>query len=91
MPEKNGEDTLNELKSIPNFITPVVALTADVVAGADEKYLNEGFSDYLGKPFKKEELTEKINKVLNNQTPINWNDVPEVVISSQDEVNNGES
>lgn len=91
MPEKSGEDTLNELKSIPNFTTPVIALTADVVAGADEKYLNEGFSDYLGKPFKKEELTEKINKVLNNQTPIDWNDVPEVVISSQDEVNNGES
>lgn len=87
MPEKSGEDTLNELKSIPNFTTPVIALTADVVAGADEKYLNEGFSDYLGKPFKKEELTEKINKVLNNQTPIDWNDVPEVVISSQDEAN----
>ena len=91
MPEKSGEDTLNELKNIPNFTTPVIALTADVVAGADEKYLNEGFSDYLGKPFKKEELTEKINKVLNNQTPIDWNDVPEVVISSQNEVNNGES
>ena len=91
MPEKSGEDTLNELKNIPNFTTPVIALTADVVAGADEKYLNEGFSDYLGKPFKKEELTEKINKVLNNQTPIDWNDVPEVVISSQGEVNNGES
>ena len=82
MPEKSGEDTLNELKNIPNFTTPVIALTADVVAGANEKYLNEGFSDYLGKPFKKEELTEKINKVLNNQTPIDWNDVPEVVISS---------
>ena len=91
MPEKSGEDTLNELKNIPNFTTPVIALTADVVAGANEKYLNEGFSDYLGKPFKKEELTEKINKVLNNQTPIDWNDVPEVVISSQGEVNNGES
>ena len=90
MPEKSGEDTLNELKSIPNFTTPVIALTADVVAGADEKYLNEGFSDYLGKPFKKEELTEKINKVLNNQTPIDWNDVPEVIVSSPDEVNNGE-
>lgn len=91
MPEKSGEDTLNELKNIPNFTTPVIALTADVVASANEKYLNEGFSDYLGKPFKKEELTEKINKVLNNQTPIDWNDVPEVVISSQGEVNNGES
>ena len=90
MPEKSGEDTLKELKSIPNFTTPVIALTADVVAGANEKYLNEGFSDYLGKPFKKEELTEKINNALNNQIPIDWTDVPEVIISSQDEVNNGE-
>lgn len=90
MPEKSGEDTLKELKSNPNFTTPVIALTADVVAGADEKYINEGFSDYLGKPFKKEELTEKINKALNNQDSINWNDVPEVIVSSQDEDNNGE-
>ena len=87
MPEKSGEDTLNELKNIPNFTTPVIALTADVVAGANEKYINEGFSDYLGKPFKKEELIEKINKVLNNQVPIDWNDVPEVIISSSDETN----
>ena len=91
MPEKSGEDTLNELKNIPNFTTPVIALTADVVAGANEKYINEGFSDYLGKPFKKEELTEKINRVLSNQVPIDWNDVPEVIVSSPDEVNNGES
>ena len=90
MPEKSGEDTLKELKSNPNFTTPVIALTADVVAGADEKYINEGFSDYLGKPFKKEELTEKINKALNNQDSIDWNDVPEVIVSSQDEDNNGE-
>ena len=91
MPEKSGEDTLKELKSINNFTTPVIALTADVVAGANEKYINEGFFDYLGKPFKKEELIEKINKVLNNQKPINWNDVPEVIISSQNEVNDDES
>ena len=91
MPEKSGEDTLKELKSINNFTTPVIALTADVVAGANEKYINEGFFDYLGKPFKKEELIEKINKVLNNQKTINWNDVPEVIISSQNEVNDDES
>lgn len=90
MPEKSGEDTLKELKNISNFTTPVIALTADVVAGANEKYLNEGFSDYLGKPFKKEELIEKVNKVLNKKTSINWNDVPEVIISSQDEDDNSE-
>lgn len=87
MPEKSGEDTLKELKSIPNFTTPIIALTADVVVGAKEKYISEGFSDYLGKPFKKEELIEKVNKVLNNklnnQAPIEWDNVPSTIITEE--------
>ena len=47
MPEMDGEMTLSKLKKIPNFNVPVIALTADAVAGAKEKYLSEGFEDYL--------------------------------------------
>ena len=36
-----------ELKLISNFTTPVIALTADAVAGAREKYISEGFIDYI--------------------------------------------
>ena len=64
MPGMNGEVTLRELKKIENFDTPVLAVTADAIQGAEEKYLNEGFYGYISKPFTKEEMKEKLAKVL---------------------------
>ena len=77
MSELSGEDTFKELQKINNFNTPVIALTADAVAGAEDKYISEGFIEYLAKPFKKEELIEKINKVLNNKEKMRVEDAPE--------------
>ena len=64
MPEMSGITTLKELKKIENFNTPVIALTADVVVGSKEKYLEEGFSEYIAKPFSKSDIKEKIDSVL---------------------------
>ena len=64
MPGMNGEVTLRELMKIENFNTPVLAVTADAIQGAEEKYLNKGFYGYISKPFTKEEMNEKLAKVL---------------------------
>ena len=64
MPVMNGEETLKELKKITNFSIPVIALTADALAGAEEKYKKEGFTEYLSKPFTKEQLQVKIENSL---------------------------
>ena len=64
MPEMNGEETLVELKKIKDFDTPVVALTADAIQGAKEKYLNEGFDDYIAKPFTRDQIKEKLDKIF---------------------------
>ena len=64
MPEMDGVELLGKLKQIPNFNTKVVALTADAVDGAKEKYLNCGFDGYVAKPIDKTELKEVINKSL---------------------------
>lgn len=64
MPEKSGETTLKELKEIEGFNTKVIALTADALIGSKEKYLSEGFIDYLAKPFTKEQIKEKLEKVF---------------------------
>ena len=64
MPVMNGEETLKELKKITNFSIPVIALTADALAGAEEKYKKEGFMEYLSKPFTKEQLQVKIENSL---------------------------
>ena len=64
MPGLSGVQTLEELKNDPNFKTPVLALTADAVQGSKERYLKAGFNDYLAKPFTKDQIKEKLNKLL---------------------------
>ena len=65
MPKMSGTETLKELKKFSNFNTPVVALTANAIAGMKEKYLSEGFDDYISKPIDKKELERVLNKYLN--------------------------
>ena len=64
MPNMGGETTLAKLKENPNFNIPVIALTADAVAGAKEKYLSEGFVDYIAKPFSRDQIKEKLDKIF---------------------------
>ena len=53
MPVMDGVETLHAIRKLegnPSRDIPVIALTANAVAGARELYLNEGFQDYLTKP-----------------------------------------
>lgn len=72
MPNLNGEETLKKLKEDHNFNTPVLALTADALETSKDKYLNEGFIDYISKPFNKEQIKEKLDKIfqMNEYTDI---------------------
>lgn len=66
MPKMSGVETLKKLKQVDGFNMKVVALTANALTGMREKYLNEGFDDYLAKPINKDELNKIINKYLNS-------------------------
>ena len=53
MPDMDGIVTLHELKAIEDCVnasTPVICLTANAISGMREKFLAEGFNDYLPKP-----------------------------------------
>lgn len=53
MPVMDGVQTLHAIRALegnPSRDIPVIALTANAVAGARELYLKEGFQDYLTKP-----------------------------------------
>ena len=67
MPKMSGTETFHKLKEDPNFNTPVVVLTANAIAGMEEKYLSEGFDSYLSKPIERKALDSVINKYLNNE------------------------
>ena len=65
MPNMSGETALEKLKENPNFKIPTIALTADAIAGAKEKYKEEGFIDYIAKPFSKDQIKEKLDLIFN--------------------------
>ena len=64
MPKMSGVETFHKLKEIEGFNQPVVILTANAITGMKEKYLKEGFEDYLAKPIEKEELIRVCNTVF---------------------------
>ena len=68
MPNMSGETALKKLKENPSFNIPTIALKADAISGAEEKYKSEGFIDYIAKPFKKEQIKEKLDMIFSKQT-----------------------
>ena len=64
MPKMSGVETLKELKKLDKFTMPVVALTANAVAGMREKYISDGFDDYLAKPIDKQELKRVLSNLI---------------------------
>ena len=75
MPRMSGRETLQKLKSNPDFKIPIIALTANAITGMKEEYLKCGFDDYLSKPIEKLELERVIKKYVNklNSSSINTN------------------
>ncbi len=68
MPEMDGVETLHEIRKKPGEYysrIPVVCLTANVVGGAREMLMEEGFDDYLAKPV---ELSG-LERILKNYIP----------------------
>ena len=64
MPRMTGTETLQKLKEIETFNTPVVALTANAITGMKEEYIGRGYNDYLSKPIIKEDLNRVMKKYL---------------------------
>ncbi len=70
MPGMDGTETLRrirEQKDGANPDTPVICLTADAIIGAKERYLSQGFSDYLTKPVEGPALERMLLKHLPEQ------------------------
>lgn len=61
MPEMDGLDATAILRS-DGFELPIIALTADAMKGDRERCIQGGFTDYLPKPVKQQQLLETVAK-----------------------------
>lgn len=70
MPEMDGIETLGHIRNMGGkFETlPVIALTANVMTGARERYINAGFTDFLEKPIVASKLDEALFTYLPPET-----------------------
>lgn len=81
MPGMNGEEVLQRInKGGIRRGVPIIALTADALKESRDKFLAEGFTDYLAKPVNGEKLEEMI---------IHFLPAKKVNINSDSEVRNG--
>ena len=79
MPEKDGIETLHEMKALEDCInkdTPVICLTANAIKGAKEFYLSKGFDDYLTKP---------IDPAILNQFLMNYIPEEKIILQADEE------
>ncbi len=61
----NGFDTLLALREIPKYDkVPIVALTAKAQEGDRSQVLESGFTGYISKPFRAQELIHEVSHYL---------------------------
>lgn len=67
MPEMNGIDTLEAIRAMRDPAVsklPVIALTANVINGAREMFMEAGFDDFISKPIEIDRLERSLKTLL---------------------------
>lgn len=92
MPELDGEETLKSIRegNSLNKHTPIIALTADAVAGVEQKYLDEGFDSYISKPIDASKLESSLEEFVKDKivsrdldVKIEEKDITEIIDNSK--------
>ncbi len=66
MPNMNGIEATRKIRAMPNAGNdiPIIAMTADAMAGDKERYLSEGMTNYIAKPIDLAAMLEMIDTYL---------------------------
>jgi signal transduction histidine kinase/CheY-like chemotaxis protein/HPt (histidine-containing phosphotransfer) domain-containing protein len=76
MPKMDGIESTKLIRSM-GYANPIVALTANALAGQAEMFLNCGFDDFISKPIDIRQLNACLNKLIRDKQP------PEVLEEAQ--------
>lgn len=67
----DGVETFHRIRQNPVYSEiPCVAITAYAMEGDREKFLSHGFSDYLAKPFTRDDLQSIVSKMLQSSAEV---------------------
>ena len=72
MPEMDGIEAAEKIRAM-GYTAPIVALTANAVAGQADIFLHKGFDDFISKPIDIRQLDIVLNKLIRDKQP------PEVI------------
>lgn len=56
LPEMDGTEAMKQIRKNSSTHIPIIALTAYAMESDGERYINEGFDDYMSKPLNLELL-----------------------------------
>jgi PAS domain S-box-containing protein len=68
MPEMDGIETTRIIRSL-NYTLPIVALTANAMAGQAELLMENGFDDFISKPIDIRQMNIVLNKLIRDKYP----------------------
>jgi len=68
MPEMDGIEALHIIRSL-GYKPPIVALTANAVAGQADVFLEKGFDEFISKPIDIRQLDSILNKRIRDKQP----------------------
>ncbi len=86
MPEMDGVETMHRIRhKVGNYYrkVPIVALTANAVAGTREALIAEGFNDFLEKPIERSVLERVLKRTLPPEKIVYVEDVAPAEISQE--------
>ena len=66
MPEMDGIEATKKIREL-GYTAPIIALTANAVAGQAENFLSQGFDDFISKPIDMRQMNEVLNKLIRNK------------------------
>jgi signal transduction histidine kinase/CheY-like chemotaxis protein len=74
MPELTGPEAVKVIRETfpsPQKNVPVIAMTANVLQHDVKKWMQEGMNDFITKPFREQDLLEKISRLLKPESKVN--------------------
>jgi signal transduction histidine kinase/FixJ family two-component response regulator/HPt (histidine-containing phosphotransfer) domain-containing protein len=79
MPKMDGIETVKLMREM-GYTKPIVALTANAVAGQADVFLSNGFDDFISKPIDTRQLNDALNKLIRDKQ------TPEVIAAAREQL-----